>query len=255
MFGSRSLATWFALSVCFAALQAAAEPAEPAEPVQPEADRLVEPEPDAEPDTPSADDLSAARLLVQQASQSYELAQFPEALQLYEQAYAHAPLPGLLFNLGQCHFALKDYEQAVFYYQGFLRGAPESSRVEMVRGLVAEAEELLQTQRAEAERLRAQAERDQLAREEKERVAAQAALERKQTERLAAESDRLDAEARLAEANANEVDPLLLWGGAGAAAAALVVAVGVTAIVVAVAVAPSGPADTLPTPIDLTEGM
>ena len=55
----------------------------------------------------------------------YKLARFEDALQDYSRAYELYPAPALLFNLGQCHRNLKNYERAIFFFEGYLREQPK----------------------------------------------------------------------------------------------------------------------------------
>src|SRR5205823_148602 len=48
-------------------------------------------------------DVTAARELFERAEVQYTLRHWDAALALYEQAYERKPLPGFLFNIGQCH--------------------------------------------------------------------------------------------------------------------------------------------------------
>jgi tetratricopeptide (TPR) repeat protein len=150
-------------------------------------------------------DKNAARPHVQAADIAYKLGKFEEALASYSKAYEVYPAPALLFNLGQCHRNLKQWERAVFFYEGFLRESPanapnrklvedllKETRVELARenALDAEARKALEAAREkaaieaarikaandaaiEAERAKqqreAEARREQLALEEKRR--------------------------------------------------------------------------------------
>src|SRR5215831_8145845 len=66
-----------------------------------------------------------ARAQVKKAQTEYKIARFDEALEDYSRAYELFPAPALLFNLGQCHRNLKNYERAIFFFEGYLREQPK----------------------------------------------------------------------------------------------------------------------------------
>jgi hypothetical protein len=72
-------------------------------------------------------------------TRAYNLGEFALALSEYKTAYKLNPLPAFLFNIGQCHYALGEYERAIFFYEGFLRESPASEHRTRVEGFIAEA--------------------------------------------------------------------------------------------------------------------
>jgi len=78
-----------------------------------------------------------AREVFQEAEKFYNLAKFKEAMELYEKAYSMMPLPGFLFNIGQCHRMLDNFKKAVFFYEGYLRRGKNIPDEKMVRDLIA----------------------------------------------------------------------------------------------------------------------
>jgi len=76
----------------------------------------------------------------------YDAGEFDKALADATRAYELDPRPELLFNLGQCHRALGHWQQAEFFYRGFLRQRPDSearAKVEkLVDKMVAKQQEL-----------------------------------------------------------------------------------------------------------------
>jgi tetratricopeptide (TPR) repeat protein len=76
----------------------------------------------------------------------YDAGEFDKALEDATRAYELDPRPELLFNLGQCHRALGHWQQAEFFYRGFLRQRPDSearAKVEkLVDKMVAKQQEL-----------------------------------------------------------------------------------------------------------------
>jgi len=89
----------------------------------------------------------AARL-VHASINDYELGFFDKALHEAEEAYRLAPLPQILFNIGQCHKALKHWERAAFYYEKYLAKIPDAPNRAKVEDLLTEV-----TYRLKAEQL------------------------------------------------------------------------------------------------------
>jgi len=79
------------------------------------------------------------RELAVQAARHYKDGRFTQALDAYRRAYDVAPVPELLFNIGQCHFQLKSYEWAIFFYQGYLTDRPQAANRQLVESLIAES--------------------------------------------------------------------------------------------------------------------
>jgi tetratricopeptide (TPR) repeat protein len=89
--------------------------------------------------TAHADDKAEARKHVEAADISYKLGDFTHALEEYTKAYQLFAAPPLLFNIGQCHRELKQFEKALFFYEGFLRDSPaDAPNRSLVEGLAAE---------------------------------------------------------------------------------------------------------------------
>jgi tetratricopeptide (TPR) repeat protein len=85
-----------------------------------------------------------------QAQTYYNLGRFDDALTEFSAAYEATRLPALLFNIGQCHRQLKNWERALFFYEGFLReGASEKQRP-LVEESIAEAKRELEKEAAAA---------------------------------------------------------------------------------------------------------
>jgi tetratricopeptide (TPR) repeat protein len=126
----------------------------------------------AEP-TPAAK--QEARKHFDEGERHFRLGRFADALAAYSRAYEVAPLPGFLFNIGQCHRMLGNHERAVFFYQGYLREKPDAKNRAAVDKLIqdsqaklaAAAEEQRQKEeervRLEQEKLRLEQERLQAA--------------------------------------------------------------------------------------------
>ena len=107
-----------------------------------------------------------ARTLFADGQKAYDVGEFERALTLYSEAYKLKPLPGFLFNIGQCHRQLGNFERAGFFYGRFIDNSnTEAPNVELARELMADV-------------LRRQAEKDtaekRAAQEKAERRAADA---------------------------------------------------------------------------------
>jgi len=77
-----------------------------------------------------------ARALFKEGQTAYDVGQFTRALELYTQAYQVKPLPGFLFNIGQCHRQLGQYKEAGFFFGRFIDNSkPEAPNVELAREL------------------------------------------------------------------------------------------------------------------------
>ncbi len=88
-----------------------------------------------------------ARQLAAEAARAYQEGQFVVALEKYRHAYDVAPRPELLFNIGQCHFQLKSYEWAIFFYQGYLGDRPRAANRPLVESLIAESRRHLRSEK------------------------------------------------------------------------------------------------------------
>ncbi|MCY1017282.1 tetratricopeptide repeat protein [Pyxidicoccus sp. MSG2] len=82
------------------------------------------------------DPKAAARVLFDYAQREYDLGNFNDALSGYSEAYRLVPEPALLFNIGQCHRQLGQYERAAFFYRRYLALDPESPDAPLVNELI-----------------------------------------------------------------------------------------------------------------------
>jgi len=81
-----------------------------------------------------------ARAHFQRGKAAFELGRFQEALEEYQAAYRISPLPGFLFNLGQCHRNLGQYKKAIFSFKLYLKKKPNAHNREAVELLLSELE-------------------------------------------------------------------------------------------------------------------
>jgi tetratricopeptide (TPR) repeat protein len=146
-----------------------------------------------------------AKAAFKKAQADYDLGEFREALAKYSEAYRLKPLPAFLFNIGQCHRQLRQYERARFFYRRYLDlSKTRPSNADTVEQLIQEMDAKMQAAAAEAK-----------AKEEAEAKAAEAeALVRTK-----------EAEARAAQARALEPTRAPGAEGPGAAPAAVTAAV------------------------------
>jgi hypothetical protein len=79
-----------------------------------------------------------ARALFERAEKAYNGGRFEEALGLYSQAYDQKPLPGFLFNLGQCHKNLGQLERAEFFFTRYLDLTPAAKQDPRAQVLLAQ---------------------------------------------------------------------------------------------------------------------
>jgi tetratricopeptide (TPR) repeat protein len=97
----------------------------------------------AAPRAASADDpaMRAAKRHYDRGEKLFALGKFDEALDEYQKAFDAKPLPGFLFNIGQCYRNLGDYDQAIFSFKKFLKLDPETPKRDAVEKLLEELED------------------------------------------------------------------------------------------------------------------
>jgi tetratricopeptide (TPR) repeat protein len=83
-----------------------------------------------------------AKQLFAEAEANYNIQEYTAALELYKKAYLLSLQPGLLFNIGQCHRQLKQYEEAIKSYKSYLRQSPTTPIKDHVEKVIKETEEL-----------------------------------------------------------------------------------------------------------------
>ena len=79
-----------------------------------------------------------------------ELAHFQKAIDHFEKAYSYERVPALLFNIGQCHRYLKDYDRALYFFEEYLREDPKAEDRRVVEDEIAEIKRLREAAIAEA---------------------------------------------------------------------------------------------------------
>ncbi len=103
----------------------------------------LEPAPAADQDAERA-----ARAHFRRGETHFAMGRFAAALKEYEAAYELKPLPGFLFNIGQCHRNLGHLEEAVFSFKRYLRLKPDAANRAAVEELVTELERQIAAQNA-----------------------------------------------------------------------------------------------------------
>src|SRR5262245_51929487 len=76
---------------------------------------------------PAASEPDEARALFKKGQAHYNVDQFPQAVDLFKQAYLLHPDPTFLYNIAQCHRKLGDVNEALSYFRKYLRMAPDAS--------------------------------------------------------------------------------------------------------------------------------
>jgi hypothetical protein len=87
-----------------------------------------------------------ARAEFDKAQIQYKVGHFQDALDGYSRAYELFPAPAFLFNIGQCHKNLKNYERAIFFFEGYLREEKNPDKRALAESLLAESKAGLEKQ-------------------------------------------------------------------------------------------------------------
>lgn len=94
------------------------------------------------------------KALFTEGQRLFELRRFAEALEKYQQAYEAAPLPGLLFNIGQAYVNLEQLDAALFSFRRYLSLAPAAANRDAVAAYIKKIEAQLRKNEEAAERRR-----------------------------------------------------------------------------------------------------
>jgi tetratricopeptide (TPR) repeat protein len=86
------------------------------------------------------EDREEARRLFVLAERAYAEERWETALEHYTSAYEAAPLPGFLFNIGQCHRKLEHWDIAADFFRRYLEAVPNAPNRADAEELLAEAE-------------------------------------------------------------------------------------------------------------------
>jgi tetratricopeptide (TPR) repeat protein len=104
----------------------------------------------------AADDtgMRAAKRHYERGQKLFALQKFDEALDQFQQAFDAKPIPDFLFNIGQCHRNLGDFDAAIFSFKRYLKLDPDAANREQVEELITQLEEKVAAQDAKKRRLR-----------------------------------------------------------------------------------------------------
>jgi tetratricopeptide (TPR) repeat protein len=82
------------------------------------------------------DDAMAAKAHFETGVRHFDLSEYEPALAAFKEAYRSKPDPVFLYNIAQCHRKLGHTDEAITFYQNYLRRAPEAkNRAEVERRL------------------------------------------------------------------------------------------------------------------------
>jgi tetratricopeptide (TPR) repeat protein len=96
----------------------------------------------------AAEDKEAARRAHSEGTKYYNLNQFANALEAFKRAYWNYEDPSFLYNIAQCHRALKHKSEAIDFYRSYLRNAPDAPNREEVQRIVTELEAAIAQEKA-----------------------------------------------------------------------------------------------------------
>jgi hypothetical protein len=83
--------------------------------------------------------IARAKKHFKQGQTHYANGQHTKALEQFEAAYSYKKLPGFLFNMGQCHMELKNFDMALKRYNQYLRESPKARNRSKVEDLMRQA--------------------------------------------------------------------------------------------------------------------
>jgi len=98
--------------------------------------------------------MRAAKRHYERGQKLFGLQKFDEALDQFQQAFDAKPIPGFLFNIGQCQRNLGDYESAIFSFKRYLKLDPDADNREQVEELIEQLEKKQAAEESKKRRLR-----------------------------------------------------------------------------------------------------
>jgi tetratricopeptide (TPR) repeat protein len=135
---------------------------------------------------PSSSALKQAKQHFAQGKASQDLGKYDEAIAEYEAAYKLAPLPKLLFNIGQCQRLKGDKPKALQAYESYVAAAPDDDFADDARDQIAALKLRIEVERAEERSRRAAEEAEAASKRAAEAESARKQWEREQAERTRA---------------------------------------------------------------------
>lgn len=88
------------------------------------------------------DDAHAAKAKYESGARHFDLSEYQSALADFKDAYRIKPDPAFLYNIAQCYRRLGQTEDAIAFYQTYLRRAPDAKNRDEVERRVRELEAL-----------------------------------------------------------------------------------------------------------------
>jgi len=82
-----------------------------------------------------------AREHYQNGKLAFKDGDYPAALHEYKRAYSEAPLPGFLFNIGQCYRNMNQHKEAIASFSRYLEKVPNAQNKAAVETLIHELEQ------------------------------------------------------------------------------------------------------------------
>jgi len=98
--------------------------------------------------------MRSAKRHYERGQKLFALQKFDEALDQFQQAFDAKPIPGFLFNIGQCQRNLGDYESAIFSFKRYLKLDPDADNREQVEELIEQLEKKQAAEESKKRRLR-----------------------------------------------------------------------------------------------------
>ena len=95
-----------------------------------------------------AEDKAAAQQAYAEGSKYYDLNQYADALEAFKRAYWNYEDPAILFNIAQCHRALRHYKEAIDFYRSYLRKLPDAGNRDQVLAIINELDSTIAKEKA-----------------------------------------------------------------------------------------------------------
>lgn len=96
------------------------------------------------------DDAAAAKAHYETGVRHFDLLEYEAALADFKEAYRNKPDPAFLYNIAQCHRKLGHIDEAITFYQTYLRRAPDTNIRDEVERRIAELQSLRAVESAPA---------------------------------------------------------------------------------------------------------
>jgi tetratricopeptide (TPR) repeat protein len=96
---------------------------------------------------PKDRDVIEARKQFKRGLAHYNLEEYKEAVDAFQDAYRLHPDPAILFNLAQAHRLANNHERALYFYRVYLRSSPNAPNQAEVKGRIADLERLMNDQK------------------------------------------------------------------------------------------------------------